>query len=67
MVHRSPASNAFEFVALAAQRTHQLRRGCTQRVPGDHKQTTLAQMEVVAGKIEKAEAPPAEITKSIDK
>ena len=66
MVHRSPASNAFEFVTVAAQRTHQLRRGCTQRVTGNHKQTTLAQMEVIAGKIEKVE-PPAEMTESTDK
>jgi DNA-directed RNA polymerase subunit K/omega len=52
MIHRSPASNSFEFVAVAALRTHQLRRGCTPRVAGDHKQTTIAQMEIVAGKIE---------------
>ena len=67
MIHRSPASNAFEFVALAALRTHQLRRGCIQRVPGDHKQTTLAQMEIVAGKVERGEIVPAEIAKSSDK
>jgi DNA-directed RNA polymerase subunit K/omega len=51
MINRSAASNAFEFVAIAALRTHQLRRGCIQRVPGNHKLTTVAQMEIIAGKV----------------
>ncbi|MSO57098.1 MAG: DNA-directed RNA polymerase subunit omega [Acidobacteria bacterium] len=51
MMHRSASSNAFEFVVIASQRAHQLRRGCVQRVPGVHKLTTLAQMEVIAGKV----------------
>jgi DNA-directed RNA polymerase subunit K/omega len=51
MVQRSMLSNAFEFVAVAALRTQQLQRGCVQRVPGNHKFTTLAQMEIVAGKV----------------
>lgn len=51
MVIRSPESNAFEFVTVAALRTQQLQRGCTPRVPGDHKKITTAQMEVVAGKV----------------
>jgi DNA-directed RNA polymerase subunit K/omega len=51
MIHRAATSNAFEFVAVAALRTHQLRRGCIPRVAGDHKTTTLAQMEVIAGKV----------------
>jgi DNA-directed RNA polymerase subunit K/omega len=55
MINRSAASNAFEFVAIASLRAHQLRRGCVQRVPGDHKLTTLAQMEVVAGKVGRLE------------
>jgi DNA-directed RNA polymerase subunit K/omega len=49
MVNRSPASNAFEFVTIAALRNQQLRRGCIPRVAGNHKQITIAQMEVVAG------------------
>jgi len=49
MVNRSPASNAFEFVTIAALRNQQLRRGCIPRVIGNHKQITIAQMEVVAG------------------
>ena len=48
---RSATSNAFEFVAIAALRAQQLQRGCIQRVPGNHKNTTLAQMEIIAGKV----------------
>ena len=51
MIHRSVITNGFEFVALASLRAHQLRRGCRPHVTGDHKSTTLAQMEIVAGKI----------------
>jgi DNA-directed RNA polymerase omega subunit len=51
MIHRSPFSNSFEFVVIAAKRTQQLQRGCVQRVAGQHKYTTLAQMEIVAGKV----------------
>jgi DNA-directed RNA polymerase subunit K/omega len=51
MIMRSAASNAFEFVAVAALRAQQLQKGCVQRVPGNHKRTTIAQMEVVAGKV----------------
>ena len=51
MVNRAPECNAFEFVVLATRRAHQLMRGCTARVPGIHKATTMAQMEVAAGKV----------------
>jgi DNA-directed RNA polymerase subunit K/omega len=53
MINRSPLSNSFEFVIIAALRTAQLQRGCVQRVgvAGAHKFTTLAQMEIVAGKV----------------
>lgn len=53
MINRSPLANSFEFVILAALRTQQLQRGCIQRVLGTHKFTTLAQMEIVAGKVER--------------
>jgi DNA-directed RNA polymerase subunit K/omega len=56
MINRSPLANAFEFVVIAALRTQQLQRGCLQRVVGTHKFTTLAQMEIVAGKV--ARMPP---------
>src|ERR1700736_2831162 len=51
MVNRSQLWNSFEFVTIAALRNQQLQRGCTPRVNGkNHKQITIAQMEVVAGK-----------------
>ena len=53
MINRSPLANSFEFVVIAALRTQQLQRGCIQRVLGTHKFTTLAQMEIVAGKVER--------------
>ena len=64
-INRSPLSNAFEFVVIAALRTQQLQRGCIQRVLGSHKFTTLAQMEIVAGKVGRLPpvvpgAPPVE-------
>jgi DNA-directed RNA polymerase subunit K/omega len=58
MIRRAAASNAFEFIAVAALRTHQLRRGCIPRVQGDHKSTTLAQMEVIAGKVARLDVTP---------
>ena len=51
MVNRPQDANAFEFVAVAALRTHQLRRGCVPRVSPGHKMTTTAQLEVIAGKV----------------
>ena len=53
MINRSATSNAFEFVSIAVLRTQQLVRGCIPRVAGagEHKKTTLAQMEIVAGKV----------------
>jgi DNA-directed RNA polymerase subunit K/omega len=60
MINRSPLSNSFEFVIIAALRTQQLQRGCIQRVLGTHKFTTLAQMEIVAGKVERL-VPPAAV------
>jgi DNA-directed RNA polymerase subunit K/omega len=66
MINRSPLTNAFEFVVISALRTQQLQRGCTQRVRGTHKFTTLAQMEVVEGKVARIapgvepEQPPTE-------
>jgi DNA-directed RNA polymerase subunit K/omega len=59
MINRSATSNAFEFVAVAALRAQQLQRGCIARVPGNHKNTTLAQMEIVAGKVARVPAVAA--------
>jgi DNA-directed RNA polymerase subunit K/omega len=58
MINRSAASNAFEFVVVAALRTQQLVRGCIPRVNGNHKKTTIAQMEIVAGKVVRLPASP---------
>ena len=56
MINRSPLANSFEFVVIAALRAQQLQRGCVQRVDGTHKSTTLAQMEIVAGKVARVPA-----------
>ena len=61
MINRSPLSNSFEFVIIAALRTAQLQKGCVQRVMGTHKYTTLAQMEIVAGKVGRLPAVAAVI------
>jgi DNA-directed RNA polymerase subunit K/omega len=61
MINRSPLANSFEFVILAALRTAQLQKGCVQRVLGVHKLTTLAQMEIVAGKVGRLPPGPAVI------
>jgi len=58
MINRSAASNAFEFVVIAALRTQQLVRGCVPRVAGNHKKTTIAQMEIVAGKVGRLPSVP---------
>jgi DNA-directed RNA polymerase subunit K/omega len=45
-------ANAFEFVVLASLRVRQLVDGCTPRVDGEGgKVTSIAQREVLAGKI----------------
>jgi DNA-directed RNA polymerase subunit K/omega len=41
----------FRFVVLASLRAVQLTRGCTPRVTGIHKRTTMAQLEVAQGKV----------------
>jgi DNA-directed RNA polymerase subunit K/omega len=61
MIIRNPLANSFEFVVIAALRAAQLQRGCVPRVLGSHKKTTLAQMEIVAGKVGRLPAVPAVI------
>jgi DNA-directed RNA polymerase omega subunit len=62
MVDRSKLSNSFEFVVTAGARARQLLAGSVPKVAaGQHKKTTVAQQEIIAGaveKIEKAEKPP---------
>jgi DNA-directed RNA polymerase subunit K/omega len=55
MVPRPAGFNAYEFVTLAALRAKQLLAGCTPRLEGDHNAATMAQMEVAAGCIARAD------------
>jgi DNA-directed RNA polymerase subunit K/omega len=52
---------AFEFVVVAALRTQQLMKGCIPHLDGVHKATTMAQMEVSAGKIARQVPDPVEV------
>ncbi|MBI4266029.1 MAG: DNA-directed RNA polymerase subunit omega [Acidobacteria bacterium] len=55
MVARPVHLNAYEFVAVAALRAKQLLAGCTPRLEGDHNAATMAQMEVAAGCVGRAD------------
>jgi hypothetical protein len=55
MVTRPIAVNAYEFIAVSALRTQQLLAGCTPRLPGAHAATVMAQMEVAAGRVARAD------------
>jgi DNA-directed RNA polymerase subunit K/omega len=50
-IMRPQGVNAFEFVVIAALRAQQLMKGCVPLLDGEHKATTMAQMEVLAGKV----------------
>jgi DNA-directed RNA polymerase subunit K/omega len=54
-------ANSFEFVVLASLRVRQLVDGCTPRVGAEGKKTTIAQREVLAGKVSRiVKVPPPE-------
>ena len=53
MVIRPKHLNAYEFVVVSSLRAQQLMAGSVARVDGDHNATTLAQMEVAAGRVER--------------
>jgi DNA-directed RNA polymerase subunit K/omega len=54
MIDRSKLPNSFEFVVTAGARARQLLNGSTPRVAtGDHKETTVAQQEVITRAVEK--------------
>jgi len=55
MVSRPVKYNAYEFIAVAALRAKQLLAGCTPRLEGDHSVATMAQMEVAAGRVSRAD------------
>jgi len=54
MVNRPADVNRYEFIKVCALRAQQLLAGCLPRVEGDHRATTMAQMEVVAGLVTRA-------------
>jgi DNA-directed RNA polymerase subunit K/omega len=56
MVTRPVGVNAYEFIAVCALRAQQLLAGCTPRMAGDHAPTVMAQMEVAAGQVSRADA-----------
>ena len=51
MIQRPSDMGKFLFAVLASRRAVQLTRGCTPRVTGIHKRTTMAQLEVAQGKV----------------
>ena len=51
VVNRPYQMEAFEFVVVSVLRAQQLMKGCIPHLDGVHKATTMAQMEVSAGKI----------------
>ncbi len=51
MVSRPYQMEAFEFVVVSVLRAQQLMKGCVPHLEGPHKATTMAQMEVSAGKV----------------
>ena len=56
MIDRSRLTNSFEFVVTAGARARQLLAGAAPRVTAaDHKETTLAQQEVMTKQVEKIE------------
>lgn len=56
MIDRSKVGNRFEFVVTAGARARQLRAGSVPRIAvGEHKQTTVAQQEVLTGVVAKIE------------
>lgn len=52
MVLRPPVIGAFQFIAIASLRVHQLTAGCAPRIDGAHCAAVMAQMEVAAGKVQ---------------
>lgn len=61
MIDRSKLENSFEFVVTAGARARQLLAGSIPRVvAGEHKETTVAQQEVMTRAVEKVEKEHAE-------
>jgi DNA-directed RNA polymerase subunit K/omega len=63
---RPPYLNAFEFAMIAALRTRQLLVGCTPRLPGTYRPTTMAQMEVAHGYVARSDGKAAVAPRQCD-
>ena len=61
MVTRPYQMEAFEFVVVSVLRTQQLMKGCIPHLDGEHKATTMAQMEVSAGKVARKTSDASEV------
>lgn len=55
LVTRPSGANAYEFIVISALRAQQLLSGCTPRLSGEHTAMVMAQMEVAAGRVARAE------------
>ncbi|HWW84275.1 MAG TPA: DNA-directed RNA polymerase subunit omega [Vicinamibacterales bacterium] len=54
MIDRTKLPNSFEFIVTAGARARQLLAGSRPRVTvGEHKETTVAQQEVITKQVEK--------------
>ena len=56
-----PRLGAFQFVILASLRAVQLTRGCRPRIDGVHKNTVIARLEVLQGKVVQVAVAPADV------
>lgn len=63
MVIRPARVNAYEFVVVAALRAQQLLAGSTPRMEGRHNAATMAQMEVAAGRVRRADVDDESATR----
>ena len=54
--------SVLDSVTIAALRAQQLMMGCVPRVEGDHKATTIAQMEVSQGRVTRSDVVRPEAT-----
>jgi hypothetical protein len=56
LVRRPAGANPYEFIVISALRAQQLLTGCTPRLAGEHTAMVMAQMEVAAGRVARAES-----------
>jgi DNA-directed RNA polymerase subunit K/omega len=63
VVIRPVRTNPYEFVVVSALRAQQLLAGSTPRLVGRHNAATMAQMEVAAGRVRRADAHDSSATR----